>query len=254
VIRNFTRFGSRRPPGASPPATAPGERVYAIGDVHGRLDLLRELVALIERDVRSRAECATRLVFLGDLIDRGPCSSQLLELARRSVENSDRVTVLLGNHEDLLLESAYGNAAAQRAWMQNGGDATLRSFGIDPAGLAGASADEFADTLFKVVGDRTIAWLDSLPLWLESGDYFFCHAGVRPKVPLERQRKQDLLWIRKKFLDSKADHGAVIVHGHSEVGEIAVHPNRINIDTAAYRTGRLSAVGLEATLQWNMST
>jgi serine/threonine protein phosphatase 1 len=234
------------------PATAPGERVYAIGDVHGRLDLLHELMILIERDVRSREECATRLVFLGDLIDRGPCARQVLKVARKAQLESDQVIVLLGNHEDLLLESAYGNAAAQQAWLQIGGEATLRSFGLDPEEMASAAADRFADRLFEAIGERMIAWLDTLPLYFESGDYYFCHAGVRPKVALEKQQRKDLLWIRKKFLESDLHHGAVIVHGHSEVEQVAFHHNRINVDSAAHRTGVLTAVGLEATAQWSI--
>jgi serine/threonine protein phosphatase 1 len=254
VGRSFVRFGDQGPPLRAPPATAPGERIYAIGDVHGRFDLLHELMKRIEIDARSRDACATRLVFLGDLIDRGPCSRELLEVVRRAHQEIDRITVLLGNHEDLLLESAYGSASAQRAWLENGGDATLRSFGVDPGELVDASADQIAATLFEAIGDRVITWLDSLPLHFKSGDYFFCHAGVRPKISLEKQQRKDLLWIRTKFLESTLYHGSVIVHGHSEVGDIAFHHNHINVDTAAYRTGVLTAVGLEATEQWSIQT
>jgi serine/threonine protein phosphatase 1 len=252
VSRYFLRKTTQGLSTSSLPATADGERIYAIGDVHGRLDLLELLMRRMERDVQSRDECPTRVILLGDLIDRGPYSRQLLDLAQRS--HSDRVTVLLGNHEDLLLESAYGNAAAQRAWLQLGGDATLRSFGLDSRELGAASADDMADALCEVLGDRTLAWLDSLPLWFESGDYFFCHAGIRPGVPLHRQRRQDLLAIRKKFLSSQQYHGAVIVHGHSETDQIVFDRNHINVDTAAYRTGVLSAVGLQGTLQWSIAT
>lgn len=251
---NLARFGRSTRPETPRPTTAPGERVYAVGDVHGRLDLFHELMLRIARDSRARGECATRLVLLGDLIDRGPSSRQLLEVAKRAQQELNQAIVLLGNHEELLLESAYGNASAQRAWLQNGGDATLRSFGVDPRGLENASAEEIGRTLFEVVGEPLISWLDTLPLHFESGDYFFCHAGVRPKVPLHQQQRKDLLWIRKKFLDSAAYHGAVIVHGHSETGEVAFRPNRINVDTAAYRTGVLTAVGLQATEQWTVET
>ena len=244
-----TKQGSSAP---SLPATADDERIYAIGDVHGRLDLLQVLMQRMEGDVQSRGECPTRVILLGDLIDRGQYSRQLLELAQRS--DSDRVTILLGNHEDLLLQSAYGNAAAQRAWLQQGGDATLRSFGLDSGVLGAVSADEMADALCEAIGDRMLAWLDSLPLWFKSGDYFFCHAGIRPGVPLHRQRRQDLLWIRKKFLSSKQYHGAVIVHGHSETDQLVLDRNHINVDTGAYRTGVLSAVGLQGTLQWSIAT
>ena len=250
----FWRKGSQSSSAPSQPATADGERIYAIGDIHGRLDLLQALMQRVELDVRSRGECSTRVVLLGDLIDRGPYSRQLLELAQSSGRDSDRVIILLGNHEELLLESAYGNAAAQRAWLQQGGEATLRSYGVESSDLEALSAEEVADAICRVVGDHTLAWLDSLPLWFESGDYFFCHAGIRPGVPLQRQRRQDLLWIRKKFLASKKYHGAVIVHGHSETDQLVFDPNHINVDTAAYRTGVLSAVGLEGTAQWSIAT
>lgn len=252
--RYFLRAAEKKRFATPLPATADGERIYAIGDVHGRLDLLQTLMQHMERDVQSRGECPTRLIFLGDLIDRGPYSKQLLELAQRSHESCDRVTFLLGNHEDLLLESAYGNVAAQRSWLQQGGEATLRSLGIDLPTFNEGSAQALADALCEVLGDDMLAWLDSLPLSFQSGDYFFCHAGIRPGVPLQRQRRQDLLWIRKKFLSSKRYHGAVIVHGHSETSQLVFDRNHINVDTAAYRTGVLSAVGLQGNLQWSIAS
>ena len=100
----------------------------------------------------------------------------------------------------------------------------------------------------------TLAWLKALPLVYELGSYFFCHAGVRPGVPLKKQRREDLLWIRREFLDSSRSHGAVIVHGHSEMDEIQVARNRISVDTAAYRSGELTAVGLQGPFRWFIST
>ena len=252
--RYFLRSAEKKRFATTPPVTADGERIYAIGDVHGRLDLLQTLMQHIERDVQLRGECPTRVIFLGDLIDRGPDSKHLLELAQRAHHSCDRVTVLLGNHEDLLLESAYGNVAAQRAWLQQGGEATLRSLGINLPKLDEGPARAVADVLCEILGDDMLAWLDSLPLSFQSGDYFFCHAGIRPGVPLHRQRRQDLLWIREKFLSSKRNHGAVIVHGHSETSQLVFSHNHICVDTAAYRTGVLSAVGLQGSLQWSLST
>lgn len=236
------------------PSTAYDERIYAIGDAHGRLDLLHALLRQMETDVRARGQADTRVIFLGDFIDRGPYSKQILHFARKASRESDALIFLLGNHEELLLESAQGNPAMQRLWMQNGGDATIRSYGLDPAELMCRSPEEIADTLFEVVGEDVIGWLDTIPLTYQSGDYFFCHAGIRPGVPLTQQRREDLLWIRDRFTRSSAYHGAVIVHGHSEVDEPVVGPNRINVDTAAYRTGVLSAVGLEGTSLWLVST
>ncbi|MXO59481.1 serine/threonine protein phosphatase [Altererythrobacter salegens] len=251
----MNRYFSRRDRLATTlPTTADEERIYAIGDVHGRLDLLEVLMQRLEQDSRFRDDCPTRLILLGDLIDRGPDSRLLLELAQRAQYECDRVTVLLGNHEDLLLESTFGNAAAQRAWLQHGGAATLRSYGLDVSEMEAASAEEMAAILCEVIGDKALAWMNSLPLYFQSGDYFFCHAGIRPGVPLSRQGRHDLLWIRKKFLSSQRDHGAVVVHGHSETNELVFARNRINVDTAAYRTGVLSAVGLQGTIQWYVST
>jgi serine/threonine protein phosphatase 1 len=185
------RLFRRRP---ALPEAAPGERVYAIGDVHGRLDLLRRLLATLEADAAGPAPSAVRIVFLGDLIDRGPHSRQVLELVRLlQRRDPTRIVALAGNHEDLLLASVRGDAGAQRAWLRTGGDATLRSYRLDPADFAVLSAAERGRLLRQAVGADMLAWLESLPLSWRSGDYFFCHAGVRPGVALKHQRREDLL-------------------------------------------------------------
>lgn len=244
----------RRAP--APAETAPGERVYAIGDVHGRLDLLRRLLRAIEADAAREAEGdRTRIVILGDLVDRGPHSRQVLELLR-FLERRDpaRFQVLPGNHEDMLLASATGDAAAQRVWLKAGGDATLRSYRVDPAEFAGLAPADRGRMLRRAVGADMIDWLEARPLACQSGDYFFCHAGVRPGVPLKKQRREDLLWIRREFLDSDRSHGAVIVHGHSVTDAAEVAANRINVDTGAHRSGELTAVGLQGPCRWFLST
>jgi serine/threonine protein phosphatase 1 len=241
---------------ASPlPEAAPGERVYAIGDVHGRLDLLRRLLRTVRSDAAGMERTDARIVLLGDFVDRGPHSRQVLELIRLLQRRApDRIVALAGNHEDLLLASARGDAAAQGVWLRNGGDATLRSFGLDPAEFAVSSAAERGRRLRQALGEDMLGWLEMLPLSWRSGDYFFCHAGVRPGVPLNNQRREDLLWIRHVFLDSGRDHGAVIVHGHSETDEAEIAANRINVDTAAHRSGELTAVGLQGACRWLLST
>ncbi|HEU4650044.1 MAG TPA: metallophosphoesterase [Croceibacterium sp.] len=239
--------------GPAPSETAPGERVYAIGDVHGRLDLLRRLLRTIEADAHGHP--LTRIVVLGDLIDRGPHSRQVLELLRRRAQREpERVVVLLGNHEDLMLASVRGEAAAQRAWLRAGGEATLRSYRVDPGAFAALPAAERARLLRRVVGAQMLGWLAARPLAHRSGDYFFCHAGVRPGVSLSKQRREDLLWIRRAFLASDTAHGAVIVHGHSVSAQPEVAPNRIGIDTGAHRSGELTAVGLQGPCRWLLST
>ena len=237
------------------PATSHGTRIYAIGDIHGRLDLFQRLLRQLEADVGSRGSRPTRIVLLGDLIDRGPHSREVLELARLIQRNNQgRVVVLCGNHEELLLASADGHADAQRLWLECGGDATLRSYGLDPAGFVALSPEKRAFTLQKHIGPDMLRWLAGLPTCWRNGDYFFCHAGVRPGVPLQDQRREDLLWIRREFLESQSHHGAVIVHGHCEVGDVDVRTNRIGVDTGAYRSGELTAVGLQDAFRWFVST
>jgi serine/threonine protein phosphatase 1 len=237
-----------------PPSTAPGERVYAVGDLHGRLDLLQRLLKQLELDAQDREPAITTLLFLGDVIDRGDQSCQLIELIRRSQANGEGVLLLCGNHEELLLASADGNAMAQRIWLDNGGAATLRSFGIDCELFEASAAEERSRMIHRHVGQKVLDWLGSLPLFYRTGDYYFCHAGVRPGVPLEAQQREDLLWIRDVFLGSRAWHGAVVVHGHSEADAVEEVHNRINVDTGAYRTDILTAIGLEGTNRWFIST
>jgi serine/threonine protein phosphatase 1 len=239
---------------ARQPRTAKGERVYVVGDVHGRDDLLRKLLIRIEDDNLRRRPLRPRLVFVGDLIDRGPGSAEVISVLRSAQRASKRLVVLMGNHEAALLKSIDGDGKAQGIWLRYGGLATAQSFGVSPPG-AEETALSFARRLKKAIPADLIDWLAELPLHHRSGCYFFCHAGVRPGVRLSRQKPQDLLWIRDEFLESDADHGAVIVHGHSICGdEVEFRDNRINVDTGAHQSGILSAVGLEDADQWVVST
>jgi serine/threonine protein phosphatase 1 len=239
---------------AGQPSTSPGERVYVIGDVHGEMGLLQKLLVAIEQDdVARKAVTKKRLIFLGDLIDRGAGSAQVVSLLVEAQRVSSELVVLMGNHEAAFLESIDGNAAAQRLWLEHGGSATLHSYGIETL-REEESPEQFARRLRASIPHEIIDWLGELPMTARSGDYFFCHAGVRPGTALNRQKPQDLLWIRHEFLDDQRDHGAVIVHGHSICGpEVEFHPNRINVDTGAYSTGILSALGLEDEERWVIS-
>ena len=234
------------------PAT--GERIYVIGDVHGEMDLLIDLLNRIEQDDLLREPRKKRLVFLGDLIDRGPDSLGVLSLLYSAQKETKRLIVLMGNHESALLESMDGNEAAQQMWLRYGGRETLASFGIDPPDDE-EDPQSFAQRLRTAIPGDLVDWLQDLPLYYRSGSYFFCHAGVRPGTPLARQKPEDLLWIREEFLESPADHGAVVVHGHSICGDaVEFATNRINVDTGAYASGILSAVGLEGADRWVIST
>ena len=229
------------------------ERIYAIGDIHGEFDLFIDLLDKINCDNKSFAAAQTVILLLGDLIDRGPKSRQVLQLLQQFHTKDSGLVVLLGNHEELLLESARGNETAQRAWLRNGGRQTLESYGIAVEKFTRSDPFERASSLVSTLGGDTLAWLTSRPLTYRSGDYYFCHAGIRPGVELSKQSKRDLLAIGSDFLSSDADHGAMIVHGHTEVASVECHFNHIAIDTAAYRTGKLSALGLQGSRRWQIS-
>lgn len=237
-----------------PLCTRPGERIYAIGDIHGRLDLFTELLRLIEADNAARRDdgAVTSIIVLGDFIDRGPHSREMVSLLRQSSELA-HFSVLLGNHEACLLDCADGRADPRDGWLNFGGAATLASFGVAPP-RDDEDVLDFADRLTEAIGQDTLDWLARLPLSERSGDFFFCHAGIRPKIKLARQTREDLLWIREPFLSSRSNHGAVIVHGHSITGGIDVAENRIGIDTGAYASGRLTALGLAGEELWWLQT
>lgn len=231
------------------------DRVYVIGDIHGRLDLFARLVSLIREDHAARGPCATRLVLLGDLVDRGPESAMLVEWCRMLAESSDRFVVLKGNHEALMVEALSGNVETMALWLQLGGRETLVSWGVSPEELQQEPTRLMIRQARRKIGSQTLSWLSSLPLMNRHEGYAFVHAGVRPGLALDRQREDDLLWIRGPFLDSKEDHGAIVVHGHTITeGGPDIRHNRINIDTGAYRTGMLTAIGIESGHTWFLST
>jgi serine/threonine protein phosphatase 1 len=240
-------------PTATPPTIPRPHRVYAVGDIHGEIDLFIALLHAIEADQQGRGPARTTLILLGDLIDRGAGSAALLDLLASGPPEPGLV-VLKGNHEAALVDAYRGNLAALDLWLGYGGDATLAGFGVDPALIAASAPVDLLAVLRQAIPEALIAWMDSLPHSHAIGDYLFVHAGVRPGVPIDRQADADLLWIRRPFLASKADHGAVIVHGHSiDPTGVQFRVNRIGVDTGAYATGRLSAVGLEGEAQWVVS-
>ncbi|OYW88640.1 MAG: hypothetical protein B7Z20_02045, partial [Sphingobium sp. 32-64-5] len=204
------------------PSTGAGERIYAIGDVHGRYDLLRDLLDRIGKHGRGRPHVErVRIILLGDLIDRGPESAQVLRLARAMQQEDPDFTVLAGNHEDVMLQALDGCHDTARMWLKYGGIATMKSFGVEVDEEPDAIADDLA-ALRSALGEEMAAWLRNLPVMTRSGDYFFCHAGVRPGCPLDEQSREDLLWIRQPFLDDRRSHGAVVVHGHSITDDVDI--------------------------------
>jgi serine/threonine protein phosphatase 1 len=222
-------------------------RIYAIGDIHGRADLVTELIDGIRAHERRRPKVAeTRLVFLGDYIDRGPASKQVIETLMTRIPDGMRAIYLKGNHEDMLLKGMI-SPAGQELWCGNGGEATLRSYGIHRSYV---SQMELTDAL-----GAHGTFFESLSLTHEAGDYLFVHAGVRPGVALGAQRPNDLMWIRYDFLDHTGDFGRFVVHGHTPTtGRPDVKPNRICIDTGAWMTGALTALVLEGASREFLST
>lgn len=227
------------------PSTDPGDRIYVIGDIHGRYDLLRRLLDRIgEHSAALPAPRALHIVCLGDLVDRGPDSARVVEFLHGLQQETDQLVVLMGNHEEAFVRSVEGDTRTMEKWLAVGGAETLSSYGARlPA--PGDDLRRYARYLQSALPQRQMRWLRDLPLFAESGDYFFCHAGVRPGIALARQTRSDLLWIRDDFIDDERDHGAVIVHGHTITREVTFRANRIGLDTGAYRSGVLSALYLE---------
>lgn len=219
------------------------DRVYAIGDIHGRLDLLDRAIDAIDRDVAAHGP-AMLTVTLGDYVDRGPNSAGVIGRLAVNPFPTDYVA-LKGNHE-ALLQAFLANPAGADIWRRNGGLETLNSYRVPVADvMMGRDFDVAAKVLAEVMPPSHRVFLDGLRTSHVVGRYFFCHAGVRPGIPLAQQSEDDLLWIREEFLSSAQDFGSMVVHGHTPVAEPEVRPNRINIDTGAFATSRLTCVALD---------
>lgn len=226
------------------PSTPPDQRIYAVGDVHGRADLLTEVFARIDEDCRAFPTRNPLQIYLGDYVDRGPHSREVIDLLIMRQQKHD-VVCLKGNHEVLALQF-LDDPGILSQWKNLGGDATLRSYGVSLArGADPRSQREAAMAFHQALSEKHRAFMQGLPLSFTCGDFFFVHAGVRPGVSLDKQSPSDLLWIREEFLLSQESFGKIVVHGHTPVGAPDVQPNRINIDTGAYATGRLTCVVLE---------
>jgi serine/threonine protein phosphatase 1 len=238
---------------SSKPAIPPGQRVYAIGDIHGRIDLLDQLLAMLRDDDAQRDAAETLLVFLGDLIDRGAASREVVTRVRAGVDWARTIT-LMGNHEAVMLDILDGQAEMLDQWLRFGGIETIESWGV-PARIAKeGTRQELLDALREAVAPEERAWFGRMRTSLRIGDYYFVHAGIRPTVALEKQVDDDRLWIREEFLDSRKKHGAMIVHGHSISHDVEQRPNRIGLDTGAYLTGKLTAIGLQGRERWFLAT
>ncbi len=228
------------------PRAPENSRLYAVGDIHGRLDLLHRLHRQILDDAKDAQGKRKVIIYVGDYVDRGPDSFGVIDwLINKPLEGFEH-HFLRGNHEDMMtgfLETGSGG----ESWLMNGGRNTMDSYGI---GLWDMILD-FGDLenvrqgLKEALPESHLKFMQGLELHHREGDYLFVHAGIRPGRPLEEQSEHDLLWIRGEFLDSGTDHGFVVVHGHSSRAEPDAHANRIGIDTGAWRSGRLTALVLE---------
>ena len=232
------------------PSVLPRTRAYAIGDIHGRRDLLVRLHETIMAEiVRVPLETQIQIVYLGDYVDRGPESRQVINALLATRIPGVETVHLLGNHEQALLDF-LSKPETGPGWLFYGGDATLASYGITVHPMAPRTPDllaRLARALTDAMPAEHLAFLNGLSLSHENGDYFFVHAGIDPKRPLDRQDPQDLIWIRDGFTNSNRYHGKVVVHGHTIAPEPVMRPNRIGIDTGAYVSGKLTCLVLEGT-------
>lgn len=243
-FRRLFRAAERAPLAAIPP----GQRVYAVGDVHGCAGLFDALVAAIEADDAARGSAATTIVLLGDLIDRGPDSARVVAAAR-ALKSRHAVRILKGNHEEMLLDSLTSRDVL-REFLRYGGRETVLSYGIDPAAYHAADLDGVQALIDAHIPGEDLAFIAAFEDSLTIGDYHFVHAGVRPGVPLDQQSTSDQHWIRGTFLAQDDGFGAVVVHGHTIFAKPEIKAGRIGIDTGAYNTGRLTALGLQGTGRW----
>jgi serine/threonine protein phosphatase 1 len=227
------------------PAIPLGQRVYAVGDIHGRVDLFAALAEAIDADDAAAVPADTTVVLLGDLVDRGADSAGVIALAR-AWQHRRRVRILAGNHEEMFLRS-FASLEMFRHFLRHGGRETVLSYGIDRAAFAQAELEEAQAMMRTAVPAEDIAFLEGFEDMIAVGDYLFVHAGIDPSVPIEEQKIHDLRWIREPFLSNAEPYGQVVVHGHtiSETPEDC--GNRIGIDTGAFMTGRLTALVLEGT-------
>ena len=248
LFRRIDEPAQGEPRAAGQPARVPpGVCVYAIGDIHGRADLLFEMHERIEADAAQLTPGTDKVVvYVGDYVDRGLESRQVIDLLIRDPLPDFRTVHLIGNHEAWFINFLV-DARIGPTWIRYGGDATLHSYGVRMR-IALDDPDHYVKLqteLRERVPRSHVEFLDNLEFSYETGDYLFVHAGIRPKIPLDQQTPDDLLWIREPFLSCRQDLGKVVVHGHTVENEPVVRPNRIGIDTGACWTGCLTCLVLE---------
>jgi serine/threonine protein phosphatase 1 len=237
---------------AGPPYRVPdGTRVYAVGDIHGRADLLaamRKKIVKDARKIRKKAGIERKVVvYLGDYVDRGPNSFEVIEMLLHDPLEGFEEIYLKGNHEDYMAKFLVGDGDGL-GWLFNGAEPTIASYGVEPGDWMDfdpAVLRRLRAALFEAIPESHHAFLEGLALHHLEGSYLFVHAGIRPEVPLQAQDEEDLMWIRDDFLHSEANHAARVVHGHTISWTPDLRPNRIGIDTGAFASGVLTALVVE---------
>ena len=247
----------RRKPSENPleSATIPeGRRVYAIGDVHGRCDLLKELMAKIIEDDGQRGDAESEIIFLGDLVDRGPDSAGVLDLAMQVKQELGDVRFLMGNHEEVYLAATKGEEKAVRFFNRIGGRETILSYDITMKEYMELDIAGLAQRIPELFPQEHIDFVASFEDQIIVGDYAFVHAGIRPGVALSEQKPKDLRWIREDFLSASEAHEKIIVYGHTINDDIVEARSRIGIDTGAYYSNKLTALALQGSERWYLDT
>jgi serine/threonine protein phosphatase 1 len=239
-------------PGASIP---PGMRVYAIGDVHGRLDLLKSLLGQIIADDRNREAADTQIILLGDLVDRGPDSAGVVETLRLLSQSGLNIRCIAGNHEEVMLDTITNPTAEMaRFFYRIGGRETLLSYGLSQKEMDSLDFGQLAERMVGLVPPAHVEFLTAMENCIVIGDYAFVHAGISPYVPLENQQLKALRWIRDDFLNFDGELEKTIVYGHTITENVDFGTSRIGLDTGAYKTGKLTAMGLEGGSRWFLDT
>ncbi len=242
-LRSLFSSGDAGADDADLPAIPPGERVYAVGDIHGRDDLFAALIAAIEHDDAEAPGARTTVILLGDLVDRGPDSASVVRRAR-DWQARRAVRILLGNHEEMFLKS-FTSVETLRHFLRHGGRQTLASYGIDPKAITASDVAQVQTLMQRYVPQSVRDYLAGFEDMIRIGDYVFVHAGIDPEVPLADQITADMRWIREPFLSHSGPYEALVVHGHTISEAPEVRGNRIGVDTGAYASGRLTALVLE---------
>lgn len=251
--RLFKKTAVRRPLDTA--RVPDGTRVYAIGDIHGRNDLLGQLLAQIDTDDSQRGTADTQIIFLGDLVDRGPDSAGVIDAAMALRDSGRKVRFLMGNHEEVFVRACRkSDAKVTRFFLRIGGEATLLSYPITRAEYIDLDMEQLSERLASLVPQEHLDFIDGFEDQIVLGDYVFVHAGIRPGVPLSEQEPSDLRWIREEFVDQRGDLEKIVVYGHTIYDEVEERGSRIGIDTGAYASDKLTALALEGGERWYLQT